>query len=562
MHARGEDTLARRKERGAFFTPPELADFLVRWALRGPDDAVLEPSCGEAAFLAPAAGRLRELRGGRPVDAEQLRGVDVHAASARAAAALLAERGYRSRIEAADFFDLEPPTDEAGRFDAVVGNPPYIRYQQFSGEGRAKALRAALACGVRLTRLASSWAAFLVHATRFLKEDGRLGLVLPAELLTVNYAAPVRRFLLENLRSVRLVLFEELVFPGVLEEVVLLLAEGRGRAPSFEVVQARDLGDLPALESTAWSGFSPVGEEKWTPALLHGEVFARYRAAVAGEGFEQLFAFGETYLGAVTGGNRFFALSRAAADAARLAEKDLLRISPPGSKHLRGLAFTAAAWERHAAEGSPCYLFYPAPADRRRSRPAERYVAAGERAGVHGAYKCRVRSPWWRVPVVPAPDLFFTYMDHERPRLVANRAGVWHLNSLYGVRLKPKRRRLGLELLPLAALNSVTLLGAEVVGRSYGGGLLKLEPREADRLPVPSAELIERARVRLRKLRAPVEEALERGALHEAVALVDGELLERSLGLGADELADLRRARASLFSRRTARAKGKGSGAG
>jgi hypothetical protein len=166
------------------------------------------------------------------------------------------------------------------------------------------------------------------------------------------------------------------------------------------------------------------------------------------------------------------------------------------------------------------------------------------------------------VPVVPAPDLFFTYMDHERPRLVANRAGVWHLNSLYGVRLKPKRRRLGLELLPLAALNSVTLLGAEVVGRSYGGGLLKLEPREADRLPVPSAGLIERARVRLRKLRAPVEEALERGALHEAVALVDRELLERSLGLGADELADLRRARAILFSRRTARARGKGSAAG
>ena len=562
MHARGEDTLARRKERGAFFTPPELALFLVRWAVRGGEDVVLEPSCGEAAFLAPAAERLLELRGGAALDPGQLRGVDVHAASARAAAALLAGRGHGSAIEAADFFDLEPPAGEAGRFDAVVGNPPYIRYQQFSGEGRAKALRAALQCGVKLTRLASSWAAFLVHATRFLKEDGRLGLVLPAELLTVNYAAPVRRFLLENLRSVRLVLFEELVFPGVLEEVVLLLAEGRGRAPSFEVVQARDLADLPALESTVWNGFSPVGEEKWTPALLHSEVFARYRAAVAGGGFEELLSFGETYLGAVTGGNRFFALSQAGAEAARLPEKDLLPISPPGSKHLRSLAFTQAAWRRHAAEGSPCWLFYPAPGERRRSRPAERYVAAGERDGVHAAYKCRVRSPWWRVPVVPAPDLFFTYMDHERPRLVANQAGARHLNSLYGVKLKPKLRRLGRELLPLAALNSVTLLGAEVVGRSYGGGLLKLEPREADRLPVPSAELLERSRARLQKLRAPVEEALARGALAEAVGLVDAELLERSLGLGADELADLRRARAILFSRRTARARGKGSAGG
>jgi len=145
---------------------------------------------------------------------------------------------------------------------------------------------------------------------------------------------------------------------------------------------------------------------------------------------------------------------------------------------------------------------------------------------------------------------------------VANQAGARHLNSLYGVKLKPKLRRLGRELLPLAALNSVTLLGAEVVGRSYGGGLLKLEPREADRLPVPSADLLERSRARLQKLRAPVEEALARGALSEALALVDAELLERSLGLGADELADLRRARAILFSRRTARARGKGSAGG
>ena len=472
--------------------------------------------------------------------------------------ARLAAGGHASSIDAADFFGVEPPVEEHARFDAVIGNPPYIRYQQFSGEDRAQALRAALRCGVKLTKLASSWAAFLVHATRFLKEDGRLGLVLPAELLTVNYAAPVRRFLLENLRCVRLVLFEELVFPGVLEEVVLLMAEGRGRAPSFEVVQARGLSDLPALETTVWNGFSPVGEEKWTPALLQSEVFARYRAVARGEGFEELLAFGETYLGAVTGNNRYFALSEARAKDAHLAEKDLLRISPPGSKHLRGLTFTAAAWRRHAEQGDACFLFQPAAGTGRRSRPAERYIQGGESARVHAAYKCRVRTPWWRVPVVPAPDLFFTYMDHERPRLIANQAGVLHLNSLYGVKLHPGRRRLGADLLPLAALNSVTLLGGEVVGRSYGGGLLKLEPKEADRLPVPSAALLARLRPRLFKLRAPVEADLRRGDLAAAIERVDRELLERGLGLGEADLADLRRARGILFSRRTMRGRKKG----
>ncbi|MEM7310285.1 MAG: N-6 DNA methylase [Planctomycetota bacterium] len=545
-----KDTPALRKERGAFFTPPEIADFLVRWAVRGGDDAVLEPSCGDAAFLLPAAARLAELRRS-PAAAGQLRGVEVHAASASAARARMKAQGHRTRIEQADFFDVEPTE----RFDAVVGNPPYIRYQQFSGEGRAKSLRAALKCGVRLTKLASSWAAFVVHASRFLKPDGRLGLVLPAELLTVNYAAPVRRFLLSNLASVRLVLFEELVFPGVLEEVVLLLAEGHGKAPSFELYQARDLADLPNVESTVWNGFTPEGEEKWTPALLSAPTFAFYRELATGEGFEELLSWGETYLGAVTGNNGYFTLTAEDAAEARLGEKDLLRISPPGSKHLRGLSFTERTWRGHAEAGDACYLFYPSE-EGRRSRPADRRIAGGEDAGVHQAYKCRVRKPWWRVPVVPAPDLFLTYMDHHRPRLITNQAGAYHLNSLYGVGLRRGRQRLGRDLLPLACLNSVTLLGAEVVGRSYGGGLLKLEPKEADRLPVPSLALLSSAAPRLRALRAPVTAALERGEVLEAVELVDQVLLTRELGVDARALDELRRARGVLFSRRTARGKG------
>lgn len=543
------DTLSLRKVRGAFFTPPEITAFLTRWAIRSPDDVVLEPSCGEAAFLLAAGERLRE------IDAEpargQLRGVELHEPSARAARQLLREQGLDARLTVADFFDVEPEPV----CDAVVGNPPFIRYQQFTGEGRAKALRAALRRGVRLTRLASSWAAFVVHAAQFLKPDGRLALVLPAELLTVNYAAPVRRFLLENLAQVRLVMFEELVFPGVLQEVVLLLAEGRGRAPSFQVYQARDLTGLPAVESEVWSGFTPRAEDKWTPALLSAETFAEYRALVDGAGFEALLAWGETYLGAVTGNNRYFTLSAARAAERRLSAQDLLRISPPGSRHLRALSFTNKAWSAHADGGDACYLFYPR--EGRRSRPAEKTIAAGKKAGVPKAYKCRVREPWWRVPVVPAPDLLLTYMDHDRPRLVTNAARVRHLNSIYGVALRDGLRKLGRDLLPLASLNSVTLLGAEVVGRSYGGGLLKLEPKEADRLPVPSAAVLRAVGPELRALRAPVNAALERGELMDAVELVDGVLLRKHLELDEDTIDELRRARHVLFSRRTARGKGK-----
>jgi hypothetical protein len=114
----------------------------------------------------------------------------------------------------------------------------------------------------------------------------------------------------------------------------------------------------------------------------------------------------------------------------------------------------------------------------------------------------------------------------------------------------------GLELLPVAALNSMTLLGAEVVGRAYGGGMLKLEPKEADKLPVPSRELLLDARDDLLALQPSVASALRNGAVTDAAALVDEVLLIRHLGLRRRHVAALRSAQADLHGRRVARGPG------
>ena len=77
-----------------------------------------------------------------------------------------------------------------------------------------------------------------------------------------------------------------------------------------------------------------------------------------------------------------------------------------------------------------------------------------------------------------------------------------------------------------------TMLGAEIEGRSYGGGMLKLEPREAAALPVPSPHLVARCASELRAIRPYVEKALEKRDFDAAVALVDAILIP---GTGADE---------------------------
>ncbi len=541
-----DDTPRLRKERGAFFTPPGITEFVASWAIRTPSDRVLEPAAGDAAFLIAAVERLAGLRPASETPPE-VEGVEIHEHSARVARARVRAAGGRARVRQSDFFELAPQP----RYDAVIGNPPYIRYQNFSGEARAKSRQAALRGGVALTGLASSWAAFTVHACLFLKPGGRLGLVLPAELLSVNYAAPVRQFLFHRFRNVELVLFSEQVFPEAEADVVLLLADGYEQGPAGHAVirQTRNADSLAALDAgQVWAPTDPAA--KWTGSLVDSRAMQALDTLLRDGAFVPLETWGDTTLGMVTGNNKYFAISPERARALGLRANELLPLSPPGSAHLRGLTLSEEQLAKLGAQGQSTLLFYPR---LKPSRPAAAYIEDGHRTGVDTAYKCRVRKVWYRVPLVPPADLLLTCMNADTPRLVTNEAHAYHLNSVHGVYLHAEHRDIGRELLPLASLNSATLMHAEMVGRAYGGGILKLEPKEADRWAMPSAACVRERAHALRSVRASVAARLHEGDLTGAVELVDQALFARTDRLCAEQLERMRAARAMLANRREAR---------
>lgn len=541
------DTPALRKERGAFFTPDEITQFISNWAIRAADDLVMEPSAGDAAFLVAAVGRLRELTPdleARPI----VDGVEIHAHSARIARQRVKAAGGNANIRHSDFFVIEPEPV----YDAVVGNPPFIRYQDFSGESRTRSREAALRGGVLLTGLASSWAAFTIHSALFLKEGGRLGLVLPAELLSVNYAAPVRRFLFNRFRDVQLVLFDEQVFPEAEADVVLLLADGYMEGPAHHATirQAKNAAELSSLGAgLTWTPADPAA--KWTSSLVDPQAIAPLHKLLQGGKFASLETWGDTTLGIVTGNNKFFTLSPQRVKELGLPRNELLRLSPPGSSHLRGLSLSNGLLTKLGRQGSATYLFYPSDPP---SAEAASYIEDGHRTGVNTAYKCRVRKTWYQVPLVPPADLLLTCMNADTPRLTANDAAARHLNSVHGVYLNEQYRELGRELLPLASLNSVTLLHAEMVGRAYGGGILKIEPKEADVWAMPSPALILARADALRTIKQEVADLLGEGRLLDAVKIVDQALLVDCDELSAEPIDRIRQARAEFSQRRTVRA--------
>ena len=86
-------------------------------------------------------------------------------------------------------------SNKASRYDAVLGNPPFIRYQSFPEEHRELAISMMQNLGLKPNKLTNIWVPFLVISASLLKSTRRLAMVIPAELFQVKYAAETRVFL-------------------------------------------------------------------------------------------------------------------------------------------------------------------------------------------------------------------------------------------------------------------------------------------------------------------------------------------------------------------------------
>ena len=111
------------------------------------------------------------------------------------------------------------------------------------------------------------------------------------------------------------------------------------------------------------------------------------------------------------------------------------------------------------------------------------YLHTARAKEVSERYKCRMRDPWYVVPDVKIPDYFLSYMSGRKVSLVQNSARCACTNSLHTVRLKEKT---SLPRIRAVQRSPLFQLSCEIEGHPLGGGMLKLEPREACNILIPS----------------------------------------------------------------------------
>ncbi len=125
----------------------------------------------------------------------------------------------RLKINAFDW-DIEFKTImDAGGFDSVIGNPPYVRSQMLDGPTKDYLTSHYPAAAYQ----PDTFAFFLQRGVGLLRNQGRFSFIIPNGILTNTYYALLRQFLLESTHAEIVVDLKGGVFPGASVDTSILV---------------------------------------------------------------------------------------------------------------------------------------------------------------------------------------------------------------------------------------------------------------------------------------------------------------------------------------------------
>lgn len=520
--------LSDRRKLGAYYTPAKLSQILVDWALSNPNDTLLEPSFGGCGFLEAARIRFEEL--GSESAKEQIYGADIDPIAFNFLAEVLGAPVDLDRFIQHDFLELEKPRSWPTGFTAIVGNPPYVSFQEIDAEKRRNFTNKAWSVD-HIGGRASLWAYFLAHSLSFLETGGRMAWVLPGAFLQADYAKTLRSHLADHFSRVGVFLLAERIFlsEGAEEETVILLCDGFDQSGSEQDVQLFRSDSLCSLQQTMleWAASTAQGVCGWHSSAHLGLTRECQQALSEIDRNASARMFGDiakVQIGLVTGDNAFFTLSRTQLVDEGLQDRDCRKILTKFNA-AKGLSFLKADHKIHVASGGKGYLVDSG--NGLKSNRLLEYLDRYEKEKRATVSTFKKRAIWSAPDDQKTPDAFFTVMSQYGPRMALNPDGMTCTNTVhrvyFDVSLKAHQRKLS----AMSLLTSFAQISAELVGRRYGSGVLKLEPRDAEKISLLLPKLPAKA---VRSAYAKIDRRLRRGEL-AAASLIADELIYTASGL-------------------------------
>lgn len=458
---------SQRRKQGATYTPRNIVQSMVNGIERYSSFArIVDPGVGSARFLVCAARRFRRA---------DLIGVEIDPVAALIARGNLAAAGFAERSEIClnDYRDFSLERID-GR-TLYIGNPPYVRHHLIETKWKEWLVREASALQLRASQLAGLHVHFLLR-TALSATHGDVGVfITAAEWLDVNYGALVRELFLGRLGGKRLTLIEPTAtpFPDAITTAVITSFEVGGQPRSIKVKRIAKPDDLSTV-----NGGRLIRRERLENETRWSHLTHRLRQEPSD--YVELGELCRVHRGQVTGANKVWI----AGPHSNTLPDSVLFPSVTKARELiaSGLVLQDTSRLRYVID-LPVDLTVFNEAER---RCIEQFLSAARIAGADRSFIARNRKAWWSVGLYEPAPILATYMARRPPAFVRNLASARHINIAHG--LYPREALPELVLTRLVSyLASMTTIAD---GRTYAGGLTKFEPREMERILVPSPELL------------------------------------------------------------------------
>ena len=511
---------SEQKLRGAYYTPLPLAEMMVKlFSGNKQIKNVLEPSCGDGVFL-DAMNNTDIIDQFDTITAIEIEDDE----------AIKVQNRYESkkniRVTNQDFFDYyEEYSDE--KFDLILGNPPYIRYQYLEEEQRALLSDILTSQGMKANKLINAWFGFMVACVNMLSNQGKIAFLIPAEILQVVYAEDLRLFLSNNLSKISIITFEELVFSDIEQEVVVFIGEKGEEEKGIRIIELNNLDDLKDFDINS-NGFQKLQHvhEKWTKYFTTDKENELVSEIRNNNLFQKLSDCALINVGITTGNNKYFSVDKNTVEKYEL--ESVVRPLIGRSSHANSIFFTQDDWMENVNSGKAAYLidFPETPYDKYPEKHRE-YIELGEEKKENKGYKCSIRDRWYRIPSIWVPDAFFLRRNNLYPKFVLNRCEAVSTDTMHRIKFNDG---VSAERIMLSYYNSISFAFTELCGRSYGGGVLEILPGEVGNIYVPKLDNISEDKVR--SLLEKVDDIVRRNDdITKALDLVDDEILVTELGI-------------------------------
>lgn len=531
-----------QKLRGAYYTPYALAAAMVRLCPHGAE-SILEPSCGDGVFLEALS------KNGHLCEDTRLDAVEIEAEPLKLAASRL-QHNRNFAFHNLDFFEFYRGKT-TGSYDLIIGNPPYIRYQYMSPDERAALSNLLTKHGMRANRLINTWVGFMVACADLLVDGGCMSFVVPAELLQVAYAEDLRHFLASHFSEISILTFSKLIFPDIEQEVVAFFGIKGSGSSKIRVIQFDDADsiDFHAIDAI---DFQPLlsTEEKWTRHFVGARDSILLDQLLVDQRLIPFSNLALVNVGVTTGDNKFFSLNEETTQKYDLGSSTIPLIGR--SSHASGLFFTQADWQNNLDNGKAARLLTLNSGEYDHLSSVQKcYIDAGEANGVNRGYKCSIRESWYSIPSIWIPDAFFLRRNNLFPKLVLNCCDAISTDTMHRIKIRPEIDK---KLLVLCYYNSISFAFTELCGRSYGGGVLEILPKEVGRILVPNPDKFSLTYDEIEKATTLIDFTLRsQRDIEDALDYVDNLLLCRHLGFKMQDCIGCRRIWKTLQQRRLLR---------